>query len=60
MGVARRRAVGRISVGPFWRDGRVGVFARAVDTGLLVREHGRLRFTAAGRLVADSVLSELV
>jgi hypothetical protein len=27
---------------------------------LLVREHGRLRFTAAGRLVADSVLSELV
>ena len=42
------------------RAGRKGVFARAVDRGLLVREHGRLRFTAAGRLVADSVLSELV
>jgi oxygen-independent coproporphyrinogen-3 oxidase len=42
------------------RAGREAVFERAVAAGLLVREDGRLRFTAAGRLVADSVLSELV
>jgi len=42
------------------RADRGAVFARAIDAGLLLREDGRVRFTAAGRLVADSVLSELV
>ena len=42
------------------RADRGNTFAKAIADGLLERSGGRVRFTAAGRLVADSVLSELV